>query len=258
MKEFIKKTEVIILKGMDYRETSRIITAFSEGFGNLKLIAKGVRKPRSRMSAALQSIVNTEIVFYKKETSELYLVKEAETVKFFKGIHNSFVRFNYAVVVADFLLNLLATEQVSKTLYQYSLFTLNRIDCSNKDELPYILLQFLLKGTSLLGFGIELEKCSVCREKVTPPLFFSNEEGGIICNGCKSKDLQAVELSNSVYNLMRKTQDKEPYYKNIKEPDFKEVFFIISNWLNYHNHRTLRTLDRITSGKHSDFFFSLS
>ncbi len=251
MKESIKKTEVIILNGMDYRETSRIITAFSEGFGKIKLIAKGVRKPKSRMAAALQSLVNSEIVFYKKETSEIYLVKEAEMVEFFKDIHNVLAKFNYAIVVIDFLFTFLAQEQVSKTLYQYSLFTLHSINQEKKEELPFILIRFLLKGASLLGFRIELEKCTACGQKSFSQVYFSNEKGGILCEKCRASNSAAVKISRPVYHLMTKIQkqEKEESYQEMKSDDFKEVFFLLSNWFSYHSHRTLKTLDNFIKGK---------
>lgn len=251
MKESIKKTEVIILNGMDYRETSRIITAFSEGFGKIKLIAKGVRKPKSRMAAALQSLVNSEIVFYKKETSEIYLVKEAEMVEFFTGIHNDLIRYNYATVIIDFLFTFLAQEQVSKTLYQYCLFTLQRINQRKKEELPFILIQFLLKGATLLGFRIELEKCTTCGQKSFSQVYFSNEKGGILCEKCRVSNSFAVKISRPIYHLMKKIQkqEKEEYRKQIKLEDLQKVFFLLSNWFNYHNHRTLKTLNNFLKGK---------
>ncbi|MCK4233496.1 DNA repair protein RecO [candidate division WOR-3 bacterium] len=251
MKERIKKTQVIVLKGMDYRETSRIITAFSEGFGKIKLIAKGVRNPKSRMSAALQSFVNSEIVFYKKETRELHLVREAEMVEYFGGIHNDLLRFNYASVVADFLSSLLATEQVSKTLYQYSLFTLHRIDKRKKKYLPFTLVSFLLKGADLLGFRIELEKCKVCEKKSSLPLYFSNEKGGIVCEVCRMADSAAVEINKSVYHFMKTVQQQKEdgNYKEIETEDFRKVFLLLSNWFNYHSHGTLKTLDIFIKGK---------
>lgn len=257
MKELIKKTEVIILQGMDYRETSRIITAFSEGFGRIKLIAKGVRNPKSRMAAALQSFVNAEIVFYKKETSEIYLVKEAEMVEFFWDIHNNLLRFNYAAVIADFLSNLVATEQVSKTLYRYSLFTLHRINQGKKEDLPFILTQFLMKSASIIGFRVELEKCTACGRKGFSPHYFSNPKGGILCEKCRKSDLHAVEMSKSVYHFMKKGREHEEagYYQKMRTEDFREVFLLFSNWFNYHTHRTLKTLDNYIKGKPFDIYY---
>lgn len=250
-KENIKKTNALVLKGMDYRETSRIITAFSEGFGKIKLIAKGVRNPKSRMAAALQSLVNSEIVFYKKETTELYLVKETEMLEFFENIHNDLLRFNYGSVITDFLLNLLATEQVSKTLYQYSLYTLHRINQEDKNELPFILTAFLLKGAALLGFRIELEKCAVCGKKKFSPVYFSYAKGGLLCDECRNTDADVVNLSKTVYHFMKKFQKVGGgvHYRKMGREEFKEIFLLLQNWLNYHNHKELRTLDNLIKGK---------
>lgn len=251
MKTPIKKTEVIILKGMDFRETSRIITAFSQEFGKITLLAKGVRSPKSRMSASLQSLVNSEVIFYKKETTEMYLVKEAETIQFFEGIHNDLTRYNYASVVTDFLLNLMAVEQISRTLYQYSLFTLNQINTRNKQELPVILLKFLIKGSSLLGFTIELNQCAGCGKSEISNPNFSNIKGGIVCDACRNSDYKATKISKPIYNFIKEipqeSLNKVPF--NIEEKDLNEVFHLLSNWLRYHSNRTIRTLDQFIGGK---------
>ncbi len=241
---------MIILRGMDYRETSRIITAFSEGFGIIKLIAKGVRNPKSRMAAALQSLVNSEIVFYKKEQSELYLVKEAEIMEFFKNIHNNLIRYNYAIIIIDFLSTLLAQEQVSKTLYQYSLFILHSIDRKPKDELPYILTCFLLKGASLLGFRIELEKCTTCGMKNFSPLYFSNAKGGIICQECRRNDPDTTKITNKVLLFLKNVQQQKNFEhsQKINPDEFNEIFSLLSDWFRYHNHKMIKTLDNYSKG----------
>jgi DNA repair protein RecO (recombination protein O) len=246
MKSAIKKAEVIILKGMDYRETSRIITAFSQEFGKITLLAKGVRSPKSRMSASLQSLVNSEVIFYKKETTEMYLVKEAETIQFFKSIHDDLTRYNYATVVTDFLLNLVAVEQISKTLYQYSLFTLNQIDRRSKRELPLILLKFLIKGSSLLGFRIEINKCANCGKTEISNPYFSNAKGGILCDSCRNNDYEAKKISINAHNFMKKSQEQKEVESNfkIKLDCLKEIFNLLSKWFIYHNNTALKTLDK--------------
>ncbi len=251
MKDRIKKTQAITLKSIDYRETSKIITAFSEGFGKLQLIAKGVRNPKSRMSAALQTFVKTEIFFYKNETTELYLVKEAALIDFFNNIHHDLTRFHYASVIADFLYSLLAQEQISKTLFQYALFTLHKIDQVQKEELPFILSKFLLKGVALIGFKIELNKCTVCGKEKFSPLYFSHERGGLLCGECKMDDTAAKILRKSLCHLLSGIQENEGGWNSteINKADFMNASLLFSNWIHYHNHRPLKTLDNFIKGK---------
>jgi len=52
----ILKDRGFVLKKRKYRETSKLITIFSENAGKLNLIAKGVRTPKSKTSAILEPI----------------------------------------------------------------------------------------------------------------------------------------------------------------------------------------------------------
>ncbi len=245
--ENIKKTNALVLKGMDYRETSRILMVFSETFGKITLIAKGIRNPKSRMGAALQSFIHSEIVIYKKENTEMFLIKEAEIIEFFKNIHNDLERFNYTSVIADFLFTFLAEEQVSKILFQYVLFTIREIEHKEKEYLPGILVRFFLKANILLGFRIELAKCTSCGKEATFPIYFSNPKGGVICSNCSKSNNEVVPLPKDVYNflIVNESDKKKKVPTVLKQKTLREILTFFSNWFLYHNHRTLKTLDNL-------------
>ncbi len=251
MKDFIKKTGAIPLRSIDYRETSRIITAFTEHFGKVQLIAKGVRNPRSKISAAFQNLVHAEIVFYKRETQDIYLVKDASLEDFFEHIHGDLTRFAYASVIADFLFTLLAGEQVSKTLFQYSLFTLRSIDTTSKSDLPSVLAKYLLKGSSIIGFKMQLNVCASCGKENPTPVFFSHDNGGIICGSCQHIDPQASKLEPLLHQFLEKSQLQEQcvHLPNMKHSDYKNLFQLLSNWFYFHNNRILKTLNNHIRGE---------
>jgi len=253
MKEEIKKTEVLVLKVTDYRETSRIINGFSEDFGKITLLAKGARKPKSRISAPFQTLVNSEVVFYKKENRDMYIVKEAGVVEYFQYIHSNLVRFNYASVVADFIFSFLAPEQVSKTLFQYSLHILKEINVRPVEVLPGIITKFLLKGSAILGFKMELSKCSSCGNRIEPPVYISSESGGVICNKCYQKYREAISIDYGTYKVI--TQIEKVAGKQmiiIGKKELKEILLIFSNWFFYHNHRALKTLGNLIESECSN------
>jgi DNA repair protein RecO (recombination protein O) len=251
MKDFIKKSGAILLRSIDYRETSKIITAFTESYGKVQLIAKGVRNPKSRISAALQNLVHAEIVFYMRETQDLYLVKDATVVDFFENITGDLTRFAYASVIADFLYTLLATEQVSRTLFQYSLFMLKNINNVSKKKLPALLVRYLLKASSIIGFRMELNSCAACAKQHPTAVFFSHDTGGIICESCRHIDPQAFKLLPLLHRFLKASeqQEQDSRYPAMKPSEYKTLFLLLSNWLYFHTNRTLKTLNNHIQGK---------
>ena len=51
----IYKTDGIILKQIPFLEKDRIITIYSQEYGKLRLIAKGIRSPKSKFGGSLTS-----------------------------------------------------------------------------------------------------------------------------------------------------------------------------------------------------------
>lgn len=249
MKDPIKKSAAIPLRSINFRETSKIITAFTEQFGKVQLVAKGVRKPKSRMAAALQNLVHAEIVFYMRETQDLYLVKDATVVDFFEHIHGDLTRFAHATVITDFLNTLLASEQVSRTLFQYSVFTLAQMDSTGKKELPAVLTRYLLKASSLIGFRMELDACAACGKREPATVFFSHDAGGVVCESCRHTDPQASKLDPLLRGFMKASQQEHVTLPAMEPVDCKKLFQLLSNWFYFHTNRVLKTLNNHIHGE---------
>ena len=63
----IIKTEGFVLKTMLFKESSLIASIFTKKFGKIKVLAKGVRRPKSKLCGALELFNLDEIIFYKRE-----------------------------------------------------------------------------------------------------------------------------------------------------------------------------------------------
>ncbi len=50
----MKKVEGIIIRTTDYGETNKVVTIFTKEFGKLGVMARGAKKPKSRLSSASQ------------------------------------------------------------------------------------------------------------------------------------------------------------------------------------------------------------
>jgi len=102
----ITKTEAIVLKSMKFGDTSKIATLYTKDHGKIKVIAKGIRKPKSRLAGALQTLSHIQIVFYRKRTSEIYLLSQSETIKSYQSLYKDLNRYVFACAALE-LLNLI-------------------------------------------------------------------------------------------------------------------------------------------------------
>lgn len=152
----IIKTEAVILKCDNYRETSKIITFFSKSHGKLKGIAKGVRNSKSRWGGALQSMALVNIIFYYKENGGLYLVSGCEYEKSLPAIYDDFDKMQTGYRIIELLNRATAEHQENGQLFSLVCETLENLNDATKNYVN-VLFNFEFRLIKLLGFGMDLD-----------------------------------------------------------------------------------------------------
>ncbi|RPI17954.1 MAG: DNA repair protein RecO [Ignavibacteriae bacterium] len=150
------KTEAIILKYSNYRETSKIITFFTREFGKIKCIAKGVRDTKSRWGGVLQSIAHLNIIFYYNENRTLHLISGAEYAQPMKKLYdcNEKIEIGYKIVE---LTNRTTVENHQHTkLFDLLSETLKKLEDATNNY-SNMLFNFEFQLANALGFAIDVE-----------------------------------------------------------------------------------------------------
>lgn len=228
------KSEGIVLKKFDFRETSVILHLFTEEMGKIKGILKGVRSEKSKVPPiTFQAGTHIFTLIYKKR-GELNLLSSPSPLNYFeiKGKKNSATWF-YILTLVD----IFSPENVKEPeIFRLLIETGKTLE---KAESPEIILTFFkTKFIHYSGYGFELNKCISCNSK-SGFYFFSGKLGGIICRDCSEKDVNAVRISFPALKIMRLFENSGyNKIKNIKKihPDIlKKVNFYINTTLNYHS-----------------------
>lgn len=204
----ILRSEGIVLKAYNFRETSRIITFFSKDFGKLKLLAKGIRKPGSKFGASLELFTHSSVIFYKKETKEIYTLSDSHIIHSFDRLRSNLVSFILASNILNFLSAATPTEEPNPQLFTLSLLTFRLIEDHPK---VMLLWGYLIKALALLGYSPELSRCIECK-KLSTSTWLDIERGGIICEGCRGNRKNILVLSKSTMSILKKAQ-REPLRK---------------------------------------------
>ena len=64
-------TDAIVLSRFDFGEADRILTLITPGFGKLKVIAKGIRRPTSRIGGSLEPFAELTVALARGRTFEV-------------------------------------------------------------------------------------------------------------------------------------------------------------------------------------------
>lgn len=147
------RTEALILRRTNFGEADRILSLLTPEHGKLSAIAKGVRKPKSKLAGGLELLAVCDITLIKGH-GDMALVTSARLRDFFGNILQQYERLETAYACIK-LVNT-ATETVSEPEFYYllktSLESLHnpQIDCRLTE------LWFNVHYGTLLGHGLNV------------------------------------------------------------------------------------------------------
>ena len=100
-KPTIIKTEAIVLRALDFGETSRIVTLYTAEMGKLSVLAKGARSSKSRFGSTLDPLAHIEAIIYIKPSRELQSITDASHSQTFRTIRNELGRIEVGLKVIE-------------------------------------------------------------------------------------------------------------------------------------------------------------
>src|SRR5436190_22864070 len=92
-------TEAIPLRRMDYGEADRIITILTPFQGKVRVLAKGVRRPTSRMAGHVELFNHAQLQLARGR--DLEILSQAATVASFRSLREDVVRAAHAFHLAE-------------------------------------------------------------------------------------------------------------------------------------------------------------
>lgn len=179
----ILKSDAIVLRVIDYSETSLIAWLFTRDHGRVHVMAKGARRPRSAFEGALEPLVRGELVWYRKarKTDGLETAKEFDPTDRHTGLRKSLARMNRGLYVGELLRALTEHELPAEDAFDASCETLAALSTADEALLDAHLIRGELRLLDSAGFSPRLTRSdgSVPSE----PTRFSPSAGGVVDPG---------------------------------------------------------------------------
>lgn len=192
------KTEAIVIRTTNYAESDKILTLYSREQGKIGVMAKGVRKPKSRLAAVSQLFTYGHYIYYAR--SKTPLLNQGEVLNSFRHIKEDLYKTSYAAYVVELMDKLMVDGEKNPFLFQLLYHTLTYMQ---EDKDPEILTRiFEVKMLQAAGLRPQLDVCSRC-ERDQGPMLFSVRAGGLLCEQCRHSDPYAIVLSGGAAKLLR-------------------------------------------------------
>lgn len=190
------RDEAVVLRTHKLGEADRILTLLSRYHGQIRAVAKGVRRTSSKFGSRLEPFMVVDAQFYQGKS--LDIVNQAETIgSYGKQIiadYPSFTAANAMVETAERL----TSEESSAQQYVLLVGALRALANAEHDS-SLILDSYLLRALALAGWAPNFADCSRCHAK-GPHSTFVMQVGSVVCEQCKP--VGAVSLPTDSVKLL--------------------------------------------------------
>jgi DNA repair protein RecO (recombination protein O) len=173
--------EGIILRKVPFRETSIILDIFINKLGVIPVMAKGIRKEKSKNAGITEILNELELVLYKNPSSDWYIYKSAALTR----AHLFEVDFKTGVLMqaaVEIYRQLIIPREDAEKLYELFLKYLQFIPQVKKNGIA-IFWRFLLRLFRLIGIEFNTSACVNCGNEEVFAAYFPQKHG-FICKKC--------------------------------------------------------------------------
>ncbi|MBI2861248.1 MAG: DNA repair protein RecO [Chloroflexi bacterium] len=242
------RTEAIILRHWDMGEADRLIALFTPYLGKVRAVAKGARRPRSKLGGHLELFTHSQLAMARGRN--LDLITQAQTIQPFSELRADLALMASACYLIELVDRATEDRQESFPLYDLTLRTLGRLGQARKPQL--LLRWYELQMLEVLGYRPQLEQCVKCQQPLEPAdNFFSATLGGVLCPDCGRGRPDRLALSVDGLKVLRNLQRSEwtlAERLRLSEPLGREVAAITQAHLRHvleSDIRSLHFLERI-------------
>lgn len=234
-------SEGIILKTVNWKENSRIVTFFLEKCGRLSIIDRGGRSIKSKRGR-LQTFCRMEINYFKSDRSGVGYLTEVDPIESFLFERDgSLGRLTFASAAVEILYDLLPEDEPQESLYHLTIQFLRLTDLAHKLSLYPLFLTYLMKLLSFLGYRPNFSGCVGCGKDMQNngngnSLAFSSERGGLVCSTCQIAGEYYIRLQSDrqkiIYALQTTSLAEATSFK-IKFKEAENILVLLTNFLRY-------------------------
>jgi DNA repair protein RecO (recombination protein O) len=172
------RDEAVVLRTHKLGEIDRILTLLTRNHGQIRAVAKGVRRTGSRFGGRLEPFTVVDLQLY--EGKSLDTVTQAEQLAGYgTKIIEDYQRYTIASAIAEAAERL--TREVSSEKHYLLVVGALRSLAQAEIEPGQILDSYLLRSLSVSGWVPELNECSSCAGQ---PVSFSVHTGAVACRDC--------------------------------------------------------------------------
>lgn len=194
----LQKVEGIVLRTSSYGETDKIVTIFSRELGKRSAMARGAKKPTSRLSSITQPF--TYAYFLIQQGRGMGTLQQGEIIDSMRVIREDIFTTAYASFIMELTDKLIDDEAPKPYLFDILQQALHAISEEYDPEAISLFVEWKL--LPIAGIHPTLHQCSNCGA-TDGEFAFSFAQIGFLCHRCFEIDPYLIRLTPSQVKLIR-------------------------------------------------------
>jgi len=196
----LMKDIALVLRRLDYSETSQVLAVLTREHGQQRLIAKGVKRATKKGGGhAIDLLELGEVVFSLRPDKDgaLAVLTEWRQRDTFPALRSDLAKCYAGQYAAEVTAQLTEAHDPHAGLFDGLLAFLHALETEDAAAALVKYLWLLLKE---IGLRPDLGRCVNCGQPVggRGPLYFSSREGGAICRDCEPAMIEKRRIPPAV------------------------------------------------------------
>lgn len=231
------RTKGLFFKRIERGEADEVLKIYTENFGKLEILGKGIRKISSKLRFASQLFYFSEIEFVQGRNQKI--LTDAILIEKFLQIRNNLVKLAIAYKVGDVLDDLILPEERDEKVWKLIIDFFYRLNNAKGSFQNYKIqyFYFFWNLISFLGHRPELYLCTICQKSLYPEnIYFNEKEGGTICQTCFRRINYGKKINIRLIKILRTIFEKDfEFFQRlkIKKTDLWELEKVSQNYLDF-------------------------
>ncbi|MDD5703281.1 MAG: DNA repair protein RecO [Dehalococcoidales bacterium] len=194
------QTEAIIIKKIKLGEADRILTLYTPDRGKIEGVAKGVRRPKSKMAGHLEMLTYSQVRMARGRNLDTII--GSQTIDSFLPLKNDLWLTSYGLYAAELVNQFTPMHVSTPALFNLLVETLRRL--SRAENIDLTLRYFEIHLLDLVGYRPQLQECVACKVELRPVVnVFCSNAGGILCPNCKYEYPASFPMSVDALKVLR-------------------------------------------------------
>ena len=195
-------TDAINLRSYDLNETDKIVLMYSRDKGILRTVAKGVKRPKSKLGAVMDSLIANTLLFSRGRN--LDIICQAQLINHFGEIRKDILKLSFASYISETIANFgLENDPSAGDTYKLLYNSLDKIaKAKEKKEVILSVIKFQMKMMLISGILPELDRCLGCGKEIYDDMYFSKVKGGVFCSECGHEYRISLKLNHKIRDFL--------------------------------------------------------